>query len=264
MAHFPENYRGIHAISLLKEAQALTLDGLIDLAYDPYLPGAEALIVGLLEAAQNVSPETENCKKAIDILKGWDFKVSKETPAMTLAQYYLQAYRSSGKADYGRKQFIEMVEYMSKESSEAERMEQFEAAVAQLVNDFGSAEVPWGEYNRYQRLNGDIVQKFNDSLQSIPVGMAAGYWGALASFGTRHGEDTKRVYGVGGNSFVAVVEFGDTVKAKTLLAGGQSGDPKSPHFDDQARRYADRQFKEAAYYRADVEKRAVSRYSPGQ
>ena len=93
--------------------------------------------------------------------------------------------------------------------------------------------------------------------------MASGNWGALASYGARRGEQTKRIYGRSGNSFVAVVEFGDTVTARTLLAGGQSGDPDSPHFDDQAQRYADVKFKDVAYYRNDVEARAVSTYQPG-
>src|SRR5690606_7945696 len=96
-----------------------------------------------------------------------------------------------------------------------------------------------------------------------PVGMASGNWGALASYGA-NSYDTKRLYGTSGNSFVAVVEFGDKVKAKTILAGGQSGDPKSPHFNDQAQRYADVQFKDVAYYREDVEKRAKATYKPGQ
>jgi acyl-homoserine lactone acylase PvdQ len=47
------------------------------------------------------------------------------------------------------------------------------------------------------------------------------------------------------------------------LAGGQSGDPNSPHFFDQAQRYADAQFKEVAYYKEDVEKRAKRKYKPG-
>ena len=94
--------------------------------------------------------------------------------------------------------------------------------------------------------------------------MASGRWGALASFGARRYPDTKRIYGSAGNSFVAVVEFGEKVKAKSLLAGGQSGDPTSPYFDDQALPYAKRQFKDVAYYREDVEKRAVRKYHPGQ
>jgi len=110
---------------------------------------------------------------------------------------------------------------------------------------------------------GEIFQEFDDAKPSLPVGMASSFWGALASFGTRFGENTKRQYVTSGNSFVAVVEFGDKVKAKSMLAGGQSSDPNSPHFDDQAQRYADGKFKEVAYYREDVEKRAEKTYHPG-
>ena len=60
-----------------------------------------------------------------------------------------------------------------------------------------------------------------------------------------------------------MVEFGDKVKAKSMLAGGQSGDVNSPHFSDQSQRYADKQFKEVAFYREDVLKRAKSTYHPG-
>ena len=119
------------------------------------------------------------------------------------------------------------------------------------------------DHNRYQRLNGDIRQPFNDDEPSLPIGMASSRWGALASFGARRYEGTKKIYGTSGNSFVAVVEFGDKVKAKTMLAGGQSGDPESPHFADQAQRYADREFKDVAYYREDVEARATRTYHPG-
>ena len=264
MASFPENYRGVHAVDLLKKANDLTLESLIDLAYDPFLPGAKELIGGLINASKNAEDFNASENKALDLLENWNFEVDEESLAMTLAQYYLNTYRNSGYSAHSSRDFMKMVRYMSKESLEKERIEIFKKSIEILINDFGTSEVPWGEYNRYQRINGDIVQKFNDSLPSIPVGMASGYWGALASFGTKHGENTKRVYGVGGNSFVAVVEFGDKVKAKTLLAGGQSGDPNSEHFDDQAKRYAKVQFKDAAFYRQDVVKRAKSRYQPGE
>lgn len=264
MTSFPENYRGIHAIKLLEEAENLTLDKLIDLAYDPYLPGAEVLIKGLLEAAEKVETLNEKQKTVLEILRAWNFTVDEYSVAMTLTQYYLNAYKNSGYVQYNRKGFIKMVNYMANESSPEERLEILSRAIDQLERDFGNWQIPWGEYNRYQRINGDIIQRFNDSLPSIPIGMASGYWGALASFGTKHGDHTKRVYGVGGNSFVAVVEFGDKVSAKSLLAGGQSGDPKSVHFSDQAEAYAKGQFKTVAYYREDVIKRGISTYHPGE
>jgi acyl-homoserine-lactone acylase len=263
MSSFPENYRGIHAIQLLKKSKDLTLDGLITLAYDSYLPGAEELMTGLIKAYDNAPGDNKEIKEAIEILKSWDFRVSKPSKAMTMSKFYFNTYVKSGKIPKGL-HYMKRFKYMSNESTYKERLEIFLQSLKQLENDFGSQETDWGEFNRYQRINGDIYQAFNDSLPSIPVGMASGFWGALASFGTRHGENTKRQYGVSGNSFVAVVEFGDKVEAKTMLAGGQSGDPNSPHFDDQAQRYADGLFKTVAYYREDVLKRAESTYHPGE
>lgn len=262
MSYSPENYRGIHAISLLSKAKNLTIDKMIDLAYDPYLPGAEELVGGLINAYDSHPVNNADMKRAINMLKNWDFKVSAGSKAMTISQFYLNTYNKSGKVPAGM-HFMEKVGYMSSKSPANERLEIFAQSLADQKNDFGSIETVWGEFNRYQRINGDINQHFNDALPSIPIGMASGEWGALASYGARKGENTKRQYGVSGNSFVAVVEFGDKVQAKSLLAGGQSGNPKSIHFDDQVQRYADRKFKTVAFYREDVLKRAESKYHPG-
>ncbi len=267
MSTYPENFRGLHAISLLQEAENLTLDTLIELAYDTYLPAAEILIRGLLEASETSSVKSQEAKEAIELLKNWDFSVSVNSVEMTLFHFYVYAYLKSGKIpptlDNKGNHWFEVFDYMSKGSAPQERLEVFQTGLENLTADFGSWKTPWGEFNRYQRNDGEIHQEFDDSKPSLPVGMASGRWGALASFGARRGKNTKRQYGVSGNSFVAVVEFGDKVKAKTLLAGGQSSDPNSPHFDDQAQRYADAQFKDVAYYKEDVLKRAVSTYHPG-
>lgn len=262
MSYSPENYRGAHAISLLSKAKNLTIDKMIELAYDPYLPGAEELIRGLILAYDSQPVNDEEMKTAINLLKNWDYKVYSESKAMTISQFYLNTYINSGKIPAGT-HIMEKVNYMSSKSPAKERLEIFTNSLADLKRDFGSVEIAWGEFNRYQRINGDINQNFNDTLPSIPIGMASGEWGALASFGTRKGSGTKRQYGVAGNSFVAVVEFGERVQAKSMLAGGQSADPKSVHFDDQMHRYADRKFKTVAFYREDVLKRAESRYHPG-
>jgi acyl-homoserine lactone acylase PvdQ len=267
MSSYPENFRGMHAIPLLQKADDLTLDTLLDLAYDTYLPGADLLVTGLLDAAKKAIVKTQEAKDAIALLNNWDFRVSKASVEMTLSQFYLNAYYRSGKIPSmsGNKRITRLgrFDYMSKTASAEERLEVFQIALDVLKEGFGSWETPWGEFNRYQRNDGEIFQEFDDSKPSLAVGMASGSWGALASYGTRFGKDTKCQYGTTGNSFVAVVEFGDKVKAKSMLAGGQNSDPDSPHFDDQAQRYADGEFKDVAYYREDVEKRATKTYKPG-
>ena len=265
MAPDDENYRGLHAVRVLTGVSDLTLDGLIDLAYDTYLPGFEKLIPGLVEAYDQSDADNASIASAIEYLRDWDLRVSADSVAMTLAHFYGTNYNLDGEkpGEIADASFMERVDYFGTGSPPEERLKIFADTVAMLEADFGQWDTPWGEVNRYQRLNGDIQQPFNDAEPSLPIGMASGNWGALASFGARRYPGTKRIYGTSGNSFVAVVEFGDKVKAKSMLAGGQSGDPNSPHFDDQAQRYADREFKDVAYYREDVEARAERTYHPG-
>lgn len=265
MATEPENFRGIHAIKVLTGRNGYTLDKLIATAYDPYLPAFENLIPGLVEAFdKSKNKEYAPLKPAIETLRGWDKTVSKESVAMSLAHFYLITYMQKGNRPEEEMENIKLVNYFGTGSPHEERLEIFSQTIQKLTDDFGTWNTAWGEINRFQRLTGDIKQPFDDAKPSIPVGIASGNWGALASYGARGTATTKKIYGTYGNSFVAVVEFGEKVKAKSILAGGQSGDPASPHFYDQAQRYADVQFKDVAYYKEDVEKRAKRTYHPGE
>ena len=258
-----ENFRGVHAIELLKEGKDYTLESLIDLGYDSYLPAFEALIPGLVEAYDKID-RTKETGAYIEVLRNWDYRTSTTSTAMTLAHYYGTAYFRNGERPEERLSAMHLLTYFGKESPLEERMEIFKTVIDQLETDFGTALIPWGDVHRFQRINGDIRQPFNDDLPSTPVGLASGRWGALAAYGERYNNGTKKIYGTRGNSFVAVVEFGDKVKAKTSLAGGQSGDPDSPHFDDQIEDYVNGRFKEVAYYKEDVLKRAKKTYHPGE
>lgn len=262
MATEPENFRGIHAQRVLTGRSGYTLEKLIQTAYDPYLPAFEKLIPGLVNAFDKKGATYPQLKPAIDTLRNWNMKTSKESVAMSLAHFYISIYMQKGERD-PELELIDVINYFGTGSPLEERLEIFSLVIQKLNEDFGTWNTPWGEINRLQRLTGDIKQPFNDSKPSVAIGMASGNWGALASFGTRNTPDTKRIYGTYGNSFVAVVEFGDRVKAKSILAGGQNGNPASPHFFDQAQRYADVQFKDVAYYKEDVEKRAAKTYHPG-
>jgi len=262
MAPDEENFRGVHAVQLLSEVKDLTIDGLIELAHDPYLPAFEKVIPGLLKAIESSPAKMRSLRGPYQVLKNWDLRTSKESVAMTLAHFYGTIYNRKGKNPEGLRG-NERFDYFGTGSPYAERISIFEEAVAAITEDFGTWETPWGDYNRFQRLSGDMNLQYDDNAPSIPVGMTTSRWGALAAYGARSFNGTKKIYGYRGNSFVAMVEFGDKVKAKTMLAGGQSNDPNSPHFDDQAQRYADMQFKDVAYYREDVEARAQETYSPG-
>src|SRR5690606_18041971 len=136
----------------------------------------------------------QQLKEAINVLRNWDFAVSKKSVAMSLAHFYGLRYLKEGKTPEGLT-FMGKITYFGTVSPLEERLEIFNKTIAQLSEDFGSWNTPWGEINRYQRINGEIIQPFNDEMASIPVGMASGQWGALASFGAKSYEGTKKIYG---------------------------------------------------------------------
>ena len=136
--------------------------------------------------------------------------------------------------------------------------------IKELTSKYGNWQIPWGDINRYQRLSDEIPEKYNDSLPGIPVGFASALWGQLPSYNSRFFAGSKKRYGVSGNSFICAVEFGKKVKAKSLLAGGESGDPSSKHFKDQAEMYAHGEFKEVLFYPEDIEKHVEKKYHPGE
>ncbi len=263
MAPDPENFRGIHAANVLNKAHKLTLDGLLELAYDTYLPGFDKLIPGLIDAYDKNKPGNSDLGAAIELLRNWDHRTSADSVAMSLAHFYGLHYGEAGENPLDLKGMY-LINYFGDSSPNTERLNIFRQTLTRLSADFGTWQIPWGEVNRFQRLTGDIDQPHDDNQPSLAVGMASGRWGALASFGADTFPGTQKIYGRSGNSFVAVVEFGEKVKAKSILAGGQSGDPASPHFADQAQRYVDRQFKTVAFYPEDVQKRSVISYHPGE
>lgn len=269
MANNPENPRGLHAVKVLQDKSDFTIDSLIEAAYDPVLTAFEDLIPPLLlttaidDISESASATAVETLEYIDLLRGWDYKFSITSVETSLAVYWAQQLMDNVR-DAANTAEIDIYEYMANNTSADQKLAALRSAAQTLEADFGSWQVPWGEINRYQRLNGDIVQAFDDSAPSIPVGFGSARWGSLASFGSRTYPGTKRMYGTSGNSFVAVVEFGDTVKAKAITVGGLHSDPSNPHFDDQAEMYANGEFRDVLFYRDDIQSNLEREYSPGQ
>ena len=265
MAPDEENFRGLHAVSVLTGQQDLTLDKLIELAYDRHMTAFDVLVPGVVAAFDTLGSGNPDVREAVALLRAWDRRAAADSVAMTLAHFYGMTHAAQAPNPQRlNPRGVAFAEYLATQTPASERLEALEDTLRQLDQDFGQWQTPWGEVNRFQRLTGDILQPHDDEAPSLPVAFGSGRWGALASYGAKRFAGTKRLYGSSGNSFVAVVEFGERLRAKSMLAGGQSGDPDSPHFDDQAQRYVDRQFKDVAFYPEDVAARAKRTYRPGE
>lgn len=259
----PENPRGTNAVRVLSREKSFTLDKLIAAAYDPYLPAFEKLIPSLVSAYATQSKGNEllqlKLREAISMLQTWDRSYGIQSIPTTLAIFWGMELRQQVAAQGGQWDIIEAMV----NSNDKAKVDALVKVLDDLKRDFGTWQIGWGEVNRFQRLTGKINETFDDSKPSLPVPMASSFWGSLAAFGSRRFEGTKKMYGYVGNSFVAVVEFGKRIKAKSLLAGGVSSNPKSLHFADQAALYCNVKFKDVLFYKEDVIKNKERQYHPG-
>jgi len=259
-----ENPRGIHAVEVLQNIHDVTLDSLIAAGYDSHLTAFDVLLPPLFEDYEKLpadDPRRAELKVPIETLRAWDRRTAADSVPTALAIFWGQALRER-KGPEARDAEEPVYDYLVGHLTAAERIDALSAAVLKLQNEFGRWQTPWGEINRYQRLTDDIVQPFDDAKPSLPVGFASSQWGALASFESSGPQKTRRIYGSVGNSFIAAVEFGPIVRAKALMSGGESGDPASPHFTDQAQMFVHGQFRDVLFSREDVAAHAERSYHP--
>ncbi|MDT8341518.1 MAG: penicillin acylase family protein [Longimicrobiales bacterium] len=261
-----ENARGLHAIMLLEGRRDFTLEGLRQAAYDSYITGFDPLLPALLadfDALAPSSPRRAELAQAVDLLRAWDRRWGVESVPTSVAVFWGEALLRAVREE-ARAADLPALEYAATPAARDARLAALSDALARLAGDFGDWRTPWGEINRFQRLTGDVDHPFDDAGPSTPVGFVSGRWGSLASFGAAPRDGTKRWYGTSGNSFVAVVEFGERVRAVAVTAGGLSNDPASPHFNDQAGRYATGDLRPVHFYPEDVEAHAERTYRPGR
>ncbi len=260
-----ESARGRHAIRLLGNTKNFTLDSLATAAYDSYLPWFETTLPALLKAWDQLPADhTSKTKLAepIKLLRSWNLRWNVNSVPTSLAVFWGEELCKKVAMD-AKRAGLPSEDYIVKNVPPEQLLAAFSTAMDRLQADFGIWQKPWGEINRFQRLNSNLTQPFNDAQPSIPVGFTSSVWGSLASFGACPYPGTKKWYGTSGNSFVAVVEFSEHVRARAVTAGGESGHFDSRHFNDEAQRYSTGNLREVYFYRSQLKEHTEREYRPG-
>jgi acyl-homoserine lactone acylase PvdQ len=260
-----ESARGLHAVRVLENKKDFTIETLRDAAYDSYLTWFEKPVPALIKAWDSAAagdPLKIKLSDQIAALRSWDLRWSMSSVPTSLAVYWADDLQRSLRAD-ARTAGVSFPDYVSTKAAPEQLLKSLASASDKLAADFGTWQTPWGNINRFQRLTDDIVHPFTDGGPSIPVGFTSAVWGSLASFGARPYKGSKKIYGTSGNSFVAVVEFGPKVRAIAVTAGGESGNPSSPHFNDQAKRYSTGDLREVYFYPSQLKGHTERTYHPG-
>jgi acyl-homoserine-lactone acylase len=261
-----ETPRGTHALRVLGAAKRVTMRSLTAAAFDSWLPAFDRLLPPLLAAYEKVpvrDAARARLREQVTLLRGWNHRWGATSPATTLAVWWGQVVTQRVAAE-ALAAHVSAQTYVATRATPDELLGSLAAASDSLTATFGSWKQPWGEVNRFQRFNDDILSRFDDAQPSIPVPFTSGIWGSLASFGAPPSPGNRKRYGTSGNSFVAVVEFGDSVRARAVTAGGESGHPDSPHFQDQAERYASGNLRKVYFYPAQLKGHTEREYHPGE
>lgn len=196
----------------------------------------------------------------MEFLKDWDCKISLEDSRGTLCYYwYEEMHGMNPPPDRLKAVYLDNPD---------QKFQALIDAADKIAKTFGDWKVPYGEVFRMQRhanVSNYLQVPFDDSLPSVPCAGIAGTLGSsynvYYSFST---PDRAKRYGVQGGSFMAIYEFGDRIKAKSVVQYGNSGNPESPHYFDQAQLYSKRQYKDAWFYWEDVMANAQRSYHPGE
>jgi acyl-homoserine-lactone acylase len=267
-----ENYRGINAVRVLSHKKSFTLDTLVSAADDSYLAGFEKLLPSLLNDYQLLAdsprdPYPPEVQQAIETLRNWNLHYAKTSVAQTVAIYWAERIQrlARSRVPAGKvMDYISLTNFTIEHTTPEEKVAALNETLTELTRDFGKWQVAWGDINRYQRLTGRIQETYDDNQPSLPVAFTSSAWGSLAAFGARTAPNTKKRYGYVGNSFVAVVEFGPRVVARSVVTGGASSQPDSKHFTDQAPLYCEGKFKDIWFYPEDVQRHVEHAYRPGE
>jgi acyl-homoserine-lactone acylase len=261
-----ENFRGLHAVELLEGRSGWTLEKLQAAAFDSDQPGFHVLVPSLIagfDALPASDPRRARLAAPIAALRGWNYRWSPDSVPQSLAMAWGLALKKALNAPRSEPTNKVMMR-LARDTSPALKLKVLDDTIAYLQRDFGRWQVPWGEINRAQRISPAIKDPaYSDAAPSTPVPFADGNFGSLASIRSSPKPGTKRWYGDYGNSFVAVIEFGPRVRAQAVTAGGESGDPKSPHFNDEAQRYASGNLRPVYFYPDELKGHTERVYRPG-
>ena len=256
----PENYpepllrtRSQHSLELIDNDKKLTLEDIVEMKHSMRALTAERMKEDLVKALRNENdPELS---KVADYLDQWDGQFAADSRGSVVYYEWIRSF-----ADKVGRDNLDAVEWdINNPTTTPHGISNADSAVAAMRE---TLELLDERYGTYDLAHGDVHRVRRGSVD-VPVGGGTGSVGNFRVLWFELDEDDKYKV-VGGDGWVFAVEFGKKIKAYSILAYGQSNNPDSPHFDDQAQMFAENKMKKVVYYEKDIKKNLKKSYKPGE
>jgi acyl-homoserine-lactone acylase len=238
------NLREQQGLHMITQSAPLSFDQLLTDKLSTHSALADRVLDDLISAARQSNDQ--NAKAGADVLQKWDRGFNSDSRGAELFYIWmLQLTRQGNVSDIFAVPFsVADPLHTPRGLKDPQRAVQaLGTAAVRLRQIAGRLDVPWGELNRLHRGKFDFPGNgaTGDDLGVFRVVQYSPWEG-------------RKFQGVGGDTFIAVVEFSNPIKAKVLLTYGNSSNPDSPHFGDQLRLTAANRWREPWLTRTEVEK----------
>ncbi len=233
-------FRPQRSARMLMEDESITFEELQAYKLSTRLELADRILDDLFMAVDSLG--SDKAKEAKTVLEAWDRTADADSRGMLLFFNWARKFGPWRGSNYATSWDINQPESTPDGLADPARaVALLEQSATELEEKFGSLEVPWGDYYR-----------INYNGKDLP---ANGIDGSLGVFRVAWpgGGDENHMYVGGGDSWVGVIEFGDTVRAKVLLSYGNATQANSAHYGDQLELFSKKEFRDAWFTNEAIE-----------
>jgi acyl-homoserine-lactone acylase len=234
------HFRAQQSALLLRDDDSITFEELVTYKHSTRLRLAERLLDDLAAAVE--AHGSERARRALEVLAAWDRTAEAESRGGVLFAAFYHRLADGGKdpfaVPWSESDPLTTPDGLADPAAAAAALD---AAAEEVERDHGALDVAWGEVHRLRRGGRDL-----------PGNGGPGDLGIFRVVAYQPGEDGE-AQAVHGDSYVAVVEFGEPLRARALLSYGNSTQPGSPHDGDQLELFARKELRPVWRSRAEIE-----------
>tara|TARA_B100000929_G_scaffold144168_1_gene114088 strand:+ start:5920 stop:8004 length:2085 start_codon:yes stop_codon:yes gene_type:complete len=234
------DFRPQRSARMIIEDNSITFDELVDFKLSTRVEFADRILDDLFKAIDVFG--SKKAKEGKAVLERWDRNAEVDSKGMVLFFTWASKFSVSNNSTYTTDWDINNPINTPDGLADPKRAAMlFEDTVKEIEKKFGKLDVPWGEYYRINYNGVNLPANGTDGR----LGVFRVAWPARS--------DKKNMYVGGGDSWVAVIEFGKKIRAKALLSYGNSTEKDSPYNGDQLELFSKKELRDVWLYEDDID-----------